>query len=151
MPPSCTMGTLSAEPGTGRTISPLVAARLCVQPRAVLTAHQVARIDTLKTASPEFAVMRSFAMCFRGLLRSGSKKKLDRRINDAFQSGIYAMQRFVRTVQQDYDAVKQAFTRRWSNGPTEGQVNRLKMRKRALYGRAGVELLRARMLPLHPL
>ena len=35
-------------------------------------------------------------------------------------------------------------------GPGEGQVNRLKTLKRAMYGRAGVELLRARMLPFQP-
>ena len=34
------------------------------------------------------------------------------------------------------------------NGQTEGQINRLKTLKRAMYGRAGVELLRARMMPL---
>jgi transposase len=36
----------------------------------------------------------------------------------------------------------------WSNGQVEGQINRLKTLKRAMYGRAGIELLRARMLPL---
>ena len=36
----------------------------------------------------------------------------------------------------------------WSNGQTEGQINRLKTLKRAMYGRAGVELLCARMTPL---
>ncbi len=36
----------------------------------------------------------------------------------------------------------------WSNGQTEGQINKLKTLKRAMYGRAGVDLLRARMLPL---
>ncbi len=42
-----------------------------------------------------------------------------------------------------------AVTEGWSNGQTEGQINRLKTLKRAMYGRAGAELLRARMLPLH--
>ena len=42
-----------------------------------------------------------------------------------------------------------SLTEGWSNGQTEGQINRLKTLKRAMYGRAGVELLRARMLPLH--
>jgi transposase len=34
------------------------------------------------------------------------------------------------------------------NGQTEGQINKLKTLKRAMYGRAGVDLLRARMMPL---
>jgi hypothetical protein len=41
-------------------------------------------------------------------------------------------------------------TETWNNGQTEGQINRLKMLKRAMYGRAGVDLLRARMIPLSP-
>jgi hypothetical protein len=43
--------------------------------------------------------------------------------------------------------VDAAVTQRWSNGPVEGHVNWLKMLKRQMYGRAGVELLRARLLP----
>ena len=34
----------------------------------------------------------------------------------------------------------------WSNGQTEGQVNRLKMLKRQMYGRANLDLLRIRLL-----
>lgn len=45
-------------------------------------------------------------------------------------------------------AVEAAVTERWSNGPVEGQVNRLKALKRQMYGRAGVGLLRARLIPL---
>jgi hypothetical protein len=46
-------------------------------------------------------------------------------------------------------AVRNAICEPWSNGQTEGQINRLKMLKRAMYGRASVALLRARMRPLH--
>lgn len=50
---------------------------------------------------------------------------------------------------RDIDAVKNAIELPWSNGQAEGQINRLKMLKRAMYGRAGPELMRARMLPLN--
>jgi transposase len=60
------------------------------------------------------------------------------------------MCRFVGTLWQDLDAVRNAITEPWSNGQTEGQINRLKTLKRAMYGRAGTELLRARMMPLRP-
>ena len=59
------------------------------------------------------------------------------------------MQRFARTLRRDLDAVTNALTEGWNNGQTEGQINRLKTLKRAMYGRASTELLRARMLPLH--
>jgi transposase len=46
----------------------------------------------------------------------------------------------------DYAAVKSALQLSWSNGPTEGHVNRLKMLKRQMYGRAKLDLLRKRIL-----
>ena len=84
-----------------------------------------------------------------GIFRSKDIQKFGVWLDDAQQSGIYAMQRFVRTVRRDLDAVTNALTEGWSNGQTEGQINRLKTLKRAMYGRAGAELLGARMLPLH--
>ena len=45
-----------------------------------------------------------------------------------------------------YKAVYQGFVSNWSNGPVEGQVNRLKNIKRQMYGRAGFELLRKRVV-----
>ena len=88
-------------------------------------------------------------MRFRGILRSKDIQKFGVWLDDAQQSGIYAMQRFARTVRRDLDAVTNALTESWSNGQTEGQINRLKILKRAMYGRTGPELLRARMLPFH--
>jgi transposase len=56
------------------------------------------------------------------------------------------MRGFARGLRQDAAAVQAAMTEPWSNGPVEGQVNRLKMIKRQMYGRAGFTLLRARVL-----
>jgi transposase len=53
---------------------------------------------------------------------------------------------FVQGIRQDFDAVYQAMISPWSNGQTEGQVNRLKNIKRQMYGRASFELLRIRVL-----
>ena len=58
------------------------------------------------------------------------------------------MQRFARRVRQDIGAVTNALTLSWSSGQVEGQINRLKALKRSMYGRAGAELLRARMLAI---
>ena len=49
-------------------------------------------------------------------------------------------------VRQDEGAVSAAITEKWSNGPVEGAVNRLKTIKRQMYGRAGFGLLRRRVL-----
>ncbi len=82
--------------------------------------------------------------CAGCMLKSKSVGKLGAWLRDAQKLGLYAMQRFDRTAQRDIDAVRNAITEPWSNGQTEGQINRLKALKRTMYGRAGPELLRAR-------
>ena len=80
--------------------------------------------------------------------RSTGAGKLSVWLKDAQHSGLYAMQRFARTLRSDIDAVRNAIIEQWSNGKTEGRINRLKTLKRAMYGRAGPELLRARVVPV---
>ena len=149
--PTPTIATVpcAVDPATGWSISPIVAASLCIKPRGLLTPRQAAKVGALKSASTDFTAMRGLAMRFRGILRSKDVQKFRVWLDDAQQSGIYAMKRFARTVRRDLDAVTNALTESWSNGQTEGQINRLKTLKRAMYGRAGPELLRARMLPFH--
>ena len=53
---------------------------------------------------------------------------------------------FVKGLRRDEAAVRAAASSEWSNGQTEGQVNRLKMLKRQMYGRANFDLLRLRVL-----
>ena len=94
------------DPATGRSISPIVAAALCIKPRGLLTANQTAKVDAMKESWPEFAAMRRLAMRFRGMLKSKSVGKLGVWLKDAQKSGLYAMQRFARTLQRDIDAVR---------------------------------------------
>jgi transposase len=56
------------------------------------------------------------------------------------------MKSFVSDIVQDQTAVKAALTEPWSNGQTEGQNTKLKLVKRQMYGRAGLDLLKARLL-----
>jgi hypothetical protein len=71
------------DPMTGRVISPLTAAALCVKPRGQMTPRQAASVDALKSASTEFTTMRRLAMRFRGLLRGGTAEGLDAWLIDA--------------------------------------------------------------------
>jgi transposase len=130
-------------------ISPVVAAALCMKPRGMLTINQARKVDALRQGSYEFALMRSFAMRFRGILRGRELDKLDIWIDDAVNSRLVPIVRFARVLRRDISAVRNAVELPWSNGQAEGQINRLKTIKRAMYGRAGPALLRARMLPLN--
>jgi transposase len=100
-----------------------------------LTPGQVATVDALKSALPDFTAMRRLAMRFRGILRSKDIQKFGVWLDDAQQSGIYAMQRFARTVRRDLGAVPNALTEGWSNGQNGGHVNRLKTLKRNVRSR----------------
>src|SRR5574337_1105023 len=95
------------DPMTGRVISPLTAAALCVKPRGQMTPRQAASVDALKTASAEFTAMRRLAMRFRGLLRGGTAEGLDAWLIDARTSWIYAMQRFAKRIRQDPEGCAQ--------------------------------------------
>lgn len=117
-------------------------------PRPQLTARQASKVDLLKQHLPGFATMRQFAMRFRGILRSKDPAKLDTWLTDVRQSGLPALRRFAQVLARDIDAVRNAVRESWSNGQTEGQIYKLKALKRSMYGQAGTELLRARMLPL---
>jgi transposase len=74
------------------------------------------------------------AVSWHPKLRSNNTGKLAAWLKDAHQSGLYAMQRFARTLRRDIDALRNAITEHWSNGQTEGHINRLKTLKRAICG-----------------
>jgi hypothetical protein len=70
------------DPATGRSISPIEAAALCIKPRGLLTPNQAAKVDALKKGWPEFATMRRLAMRFRGMLKSKNVGKLGAWLKD---------------------------------------------------------------------
>ncbi len=75
---------------------------------------------------------------------------MDAWIDDAIDSELIPIMRFARVLRRDIDAVSNAIELVWNNGQAESQINRLWTLKRAIYGLAGPELLRARMLPPDP-
>ncbi len=135
------------DPETGHAISPVIAAALCIKPRGKFTPDQVRKVDALQIGAPSFATMRSLAMRLNGILRGRQADPLPSWIDDAIETNLAPIVRFARTLNRDFEAVKNAIEMPWSNGQAEGQINRLKTLKRAMYGRASPELLRARMLP----
>ncbi len=66
---------------------------------------------------------------------------------EAADSGIAALARFARGLQDELTAITAGLTLAWSNGVTEGHVHRPKLMKCQDYGRAGFTLLRQRVLP----
>ena len=80
------------------------------------------------------------------MVRERTGEQLDSWLNKVETSQLPAFQPFVTGVYKDKDAVLAGLTLPWSTGPVEGHVNRLKLIKRSMYGRAEFDLLRLRVL-----
>jgi transposase len=75
--------------------------------------------------------------------------RLDEWLTRAEQADLPGINRFVNGVISDLDAVTAGLSLPFSSGPVEGNVNRIKMLKRQMYGRASFDLLRKRVLLAH--
>ena len=105
---------------------------------AIVLAH--VRQDT------EVARLHDLARSYTRMVREKQPDALDGWLEASGASGIGAVVTFGEGLRRDYGAVRAALEEPWSSGQAEGQINRLKMLKRQMYGRAGFELLRKRVL-----
>jgi transposase len=87
---------------------------------------------------------RTLSLEFKKMMEQKKGAELENWCQKA--SPLNSFKGFVRGIRQDFQAVEQAFSSTWSNGQTEGQVNRLKNIKRQMYGKASFQLLRLRVL-----
>ena len=83
---------------------------------------------------------------FADLVRTRQPERLEGWLARATTSEVSALRRFAQGLRDDYAAVKAGVTVPWSNGPVEGHINRLKMLKRQMFGRAHLDLLSRRFL-----
>lgn len=86
------------------------------------------------------------ALGFTEMVRRRKAELLPAWLRSAARSKLKEFVGFARGTGEDYEAVRNALTYEWSNGQLEGQVNRLKLIKRQMYGRAKFDLLSARVL-----
>jgi len=108
--------------------------------------EQQAYLARLLQGCPTLQAASELAREFGRLLRQRDAAALDPWLARAACSGIAEFQRCARSMGQDYAAVAAALHEPFSNGPTEGNVTRLKLLKRQMYGRAKPDLLRQRVL-----
>jgi transposase len=100
-------------------------------------------VAVIETAAPALAVARDLMDRFHAMIRTRDTAALDPWIGEARQSLLASL---ATGIAADYDAVRNALNEPWSNGQTEGQITKLKLVKRQMYGRAKLDLLRARLL-----
>lgn len=130
-----------------RTIpSPRHVASLLVQRPERLNDNERAYLGRLREQSPVIADADALAQDFALMLNERQGQRLDDWTTRAKESGIKELAAYARGLEADYAAVKAGLSEPWSNGQTEGQVNKLKLLKRQMYGRANFDLLRLRVL-----
>jgi len=80
------------------------------------------------------------------MIRKESDEQLIDWMGQVKQSNLVELHNFALGLGRDQAAVENALAMEYSNGQVEGQVNLLKLKKRAMFGRASFELLRKRVL-----
>lgn len=111
-----------------------------------LTAQQLTLVQAWVDASPDLQAGRDAARRFTEILTERRADQLDAWIAEALASSVGGVKRFAKGIQADYDAVLAALQLPWSTAQLEGQVNRLKVIKRQMYGRAKFDLLKIRVM-----
>jgi transposase len=111
-----------------------------------LEAEERQTVELLCRLSPEVGRAQEMALSFVGVVKERRANDLRGWIIEAQRSGIPEFVTFATGITADIGAVRAALEYEWSNGQTEGQVHRLKLIKRQMYGRAKLDLLRARVL-----
>ncbi len=83
---------------------------------------------------------------YAAMIRDRQAESFDGWMADAHRSTVREVRQFARNLRNDEAAVRNALVYEHSNGQVEGQVHRLKLIKRSMYGRANFDLLRQRVL-----
>lgn len=126
-----------------RTPSARSIARLMTLARDDLSKSDAVVVATIESNVPDLITARTLIDDFQAMIRSKAAEKLDSWVADAKTSLVRS---FANGVEKDIAAVRNAIISPWSNGQTEGQITKLKLIKRQMYGRAKIDLLQARLI-----
>jgi transposase len=118
-------------------------ARLMTTARDQLSKADTITIAAIEAGVPALIQARNLIDRFQTMIRRKARTELDPWIADARDS-LFAP--FANGILKDKAAVSAAITEPWSNGQVEGQINKLKLVKRQMYGRAKLDLLQARLI-----
>ncbi len=139
--PRAKRGSMAGATPTAKNVAALFMRR-----EEMLSEEQKEYLQRLCASDRALADARRLTQDFAGMVRNVEGDKLDGWLAEAKASEAHAMKKFAVSLEKDLSAVRAGLTERWSNGPVEGLVNKLKLVKRQGYGRAGFGLLRARVL-----
>jgi transposase len=126
----------------GRVPSARVVAKLLTIMRDGLNKGDATMVAAIEANIPSLVAARNLLLRFQTMVRTRKMEDLQPWIDEARDS---LMASFAVGLAADHQAVAAALVEPWSNGQTEGQITKLKLVKRQMYGRAKLDLLRARL------
>lgn len=118
-------------------------ARLMTTARDHLNKADTVMIAAIEAGVPLLVEARNLIAGFHSMIRKKLADDLEPWIADAGKSLVAS---FAKGIIRDHAAVRAAITEPWSNGQTEGQITKLKLVKRQMYGRGKLDLLQARLI-----
>jgi transposase len=136
----------SIQPHPLSTLSASQATWLFFRKEEELKPEEQEHLHQLRQASPDLEVTYQLVEAFLHMVRERTGEQLDAWLTQVEASHLQAFRTLVTGVQNDKEAVLAGLTLPWSNGPLEGHINRLKLIKRSMYGRAEFDLLKIRVL-----
>lgn len=128
------------------TLNARQAAWVVVRPAEKLKPEELTWLDQLEAACPLVKTGRELAHAFIRMMTNRLPAELTDWLHRAEGSGLRELRNFAVGLRRDLVAVEAALSQPWSSGPTEGHINRLKLIKRRMFGRANSDLLRQRVL-----
>jgi transposase len=129
-----------------RVLTPRTATWLVLRRVEKRSTEDQALLADLRRQTPDLEEAVGLAEAFTALVRDHAPDRLDPWLKRTADGTVQQLRRFAKRLSADYDTVRAALTLAWSNGPVEGQINRLKTLKRQMYGRANLDLLERRFL-----
>jgi transposase len=111
---------------------------LLLRPLETLKADELKLLDFMRQ-EPALATAYDLAQNFLSMVRTRASQELENWLAHCEASGVVELENFGAGLWRELGAIKAALSLPYSNGPTEGQVNKLKMIKRTLYGRGSFE------------
>jgi transposase len=118
-------------------------ARLMTTGRDTLSRAETVTIAAIETGVPALVEAREIIAAFHAMIRHKASNDLALWIERARTSLVAS---FANGITKDEAAVRAAIALPWSNGQTEGQITKLKLVKRQMYGRGKIDLLQARLI-----
>lgn len=130
---------------TARPPSPRTVAGWVLRHPDTLAESEPIQLKTVRTNCPEIDALTVHVRSFATMLTERQGERLPDWLDAVRQHDLPSLHTLAAGIERDLDAVIAGLTLSWSSGAVERHVNRIKMLKRQMFGRAGFPLLRKRV------